>query len=174
MELWPTNICVLHINLMYILSLLIDLLFQGSMAMLLLKLWKQQLHWLAIPRGGPILASDTPKFCSQQCYPGSVSFFIVFKYNLLVICQHICLPCQSAYSSRAEAASDLCIAKYLVLGTMPGTPKVLDRHGENEWISACIPDLFYRLLEYKLQWRQGPLYLIWDPQTLKWPTGGLP
>lgn len=104
----PKTICgVLHMYLMYTLSLLIDLLFQESKAMLLLKLWKQQLHWLAIPRWGPMLALDTAKLCSEQCYPGSVSFFTIFKYHLLVVCQHTCLLCQSAYS-RAEAASALC------------------------------------------------------------------
>lgn len=47
-----------------------------------------------------------------------VSFSTVLKYNLLVICWHVCLPCQSAYSARAEAVSIQCVDKYLVLSTM--------------------------------------------------------
>lgn len=58
------------------------------------------------------LALDGPKCCSQQCYHCSVSFFIIFKYHLLVLCWQVCLPCQSAYLLRAEAISVLCMAEF--------------------------------------------------------------
>lgn len=116
----------------------------------------------AIPQGGPSPLTGL-RICPTSVLGCAVLVLPLFSQslniNLLVTGWHVCLPCQWAYSLRAEAVSSVLYIEFLVPSTTPGRESMLNRHQVNKWISMCVCGgvVFDYLLDYKLHQRWGLL-----------------